>query len=88
MSVIRVAPIESMARRALVKNLKNHNGNSLWAINNVPCLLSAAPPGTGLTCSKKCPEPIQIDLRIRPRVIRDLANGNVLAQGDARLCRG
>jgi hypothetical protein len=37
MSVIRVAPIESMARRALVKNLKNHNGNSLWAINNVPC---------------------------------------------------
>jgi hypothetical protein len=47
MSVIRVAPIESMARRALVKNLKNHNGNSLWAINNVPCLLSAAPPGTG-----------------------------------------
>ena len=48
MSVIRVAPIESMARRALLKNLKNHNGNSLWAINNVPCLLSAAPPGTGL----------------------------------------
>ena len=36
MSVIRVAPIESMARRALVKNLKNHNGNSLRAINNVP----------------------------------------------------
>ena len=51
MSVIRVAPIESMAI-ALVKNLKNHNGNSLWAINNVPCLLSAAPPGTGLTYSE------------------------------------
>ena len=52
MSVIRVAPIGSRARRALVKNLKNHNGNSLWAINNVPCFLSAAPPGTGLTCSE------------------------------------
>jgi hypothetical protein len=25
-----------MARRALVKNLKNHIGNSLMAINNVP----------------------------------------------------
>jgi hypothetical protein len=52
MSVISVAPIESMVRRALVKNLKNHKGNSLWAINDVPCLLSAAPPGTGLTCSE------------------------------------
>jgi len=47
MSVIGVAPIESMARRALVKNLKNHIGNSLMAINNVPYLLSVALPGTG-----------------------------------------
>lgn len=42
MSVISVAPIESMARRALVKNLKNHIGNSLMAINNVPYLLTVA----------------------------------------------
>jgi hypothetical protein len=47
MSVINVAPIESMARRALVKNLKNHIGNSLMAINNVRYLLSVALPGTG-----------------------------------------
>jgi hypothetical protein len=52
MSVISVAPIESVARRASVKNLKNHIGNSLMAINNVPCLLSVAPPGTGLTCGE------------------------------------
>jgi hypothetical protein len=52
MSVISVAPIESMARRALVKNLKNHIGNSLMAINNVPYLLSVALPGTGLTCGE------------------------------------
>jgi hypothetical protein len=36
-----------MARRALAKNLKNHIGNSLMAINNVPYLLSVALPGTG-----------------------------------------
>jgi hypothetical protein len=46
MSVISIAPIESIARRALVKNLKNHIGNSLMAINNVPYLLSVARPGT------------------------------------------
>jgi hypothetical protein len=38
-----------MARRALVKNLKNHIGNSLMAINNVPYLLSVALSGTGWT---------------------------------------
>jgi hypothetical protein len=46
MAVISVVPIESIARRALVKNLKNHIGNSLMAINNVPYLLSVARPGT------------------------------------------
>jgi hypothetical protein len=42
MSVISVAPIESTARRALAKNLKNHIGNSFMAINNVPYLLTVA----------------------------------------------
>jgi hypothetical protein len=41
-----------MARRASVKNLKNHIGNSLMAINNVPYFQRAAPPGTGLTCGE------------------------------------
>jgi hypothetical protein len=36
-----------MARRALVKNLKNHIGNSLMAINNMAYLLSVALPETG-----------------------------------------
>jgi hypothetical protein len=46
MSVIGLAPIEATARRALAKNLKNHIGNSLMAVNNVPYLLSVALPGT------------------------------------------
>jgi hypothetical protein len=62
MSVINVAPIESMARRALVKNLKNHIGNSLMAMLG-PYSAAVVHCASLNLLRWECPGSIWIDLR-------------------------